>query len=153
MIRSIVLLLVSCVTAVAHAQSFQLTPQIIAVAPGSSVPTELTLALLPTINMVGAQIDIAVDLDRFGWFQVLPVQAAGRSRECIVPNKAVRVLVVSTTAIPTDYSIPVCKIRIRAHTQTPPGNYYTTYAGGTAVRLDGSTFGVVANSVRIIVDD
>ena len=153
MIRSIALLVFACAAGSAHAATFQVTAQIIAVAPGEH-SQELTLSLLPNANMVGAQIDITMNLDRFGWVQAVPsTPAAGITKECAIVNGAVRGLVVSSTSFDPMYSIPVCRIRVRPHKVTPLGNYYTSYANGTTVRLDGTTTPASANSVRIIVDD
>ena len=153
MIRSIVLFAFAFAAGSAYAASFQLTAQIIAVAPGEH-SQELTLSLLPGVNTVGAQIDVTMNLDRFGWVQATPATAAaGMTKECAVVNGAVRGLVVSSSTFDPMYSIPVCRIRIRPHRVTPLGNSYTSYANGTTVRLDGTTTPASANSVRIIVDD
>jgi hypothetical protein len=153
MIRPITLLALALAAGTAHANQFQLAPQITAVAPGAHGP-ELTLSLLPSLNTTGAQIDITINLDRFGWVQAMPSPPMqGMAKECVVVGGTVRAIVVAATTFPTMYSIPVCRIRVRPHLATPLGNYYTSSANGVAVRLDGSSQPIAANSARIIVDD
>lgn len=136
----------------AHAQ-FQMTPQIIAVAPGAH-SQELTIALAPTLNMAGAQIDMTVSLDRFGWVQATPASpTAGVEKTCLVVNGTVRAIAVAATSMPTGYSIPVCRVRIRPYLVTPLGNYYTSAANGTMLRTDGSSARAYGSSIRVIVDD
>ena len=152
MIRLLSAFVLAFAANVAHANQFKLAPETIAVANGEHTQ-ELTLSLLPSLNTVGAQIDITVNLDRFGWVQVLPASpSAGMQKDCVVVNGVVRALVVAATTFPTMYSIPVCRIRIRPHMATPRGNYYTSRINGVAVRLDGSEQPISANSVRVIVD-
>lgn len=152
MFRSLALLTLALAATGAHAQ-FQMTPQIIAVAPGA-YSQELTIALSPTANMAGAQIDMSMNLDRFGWVQATAAApTAGVEKTCIVVNGMVRALVVSTTSIPMGYSIPVCRVRIRPHLVTPRGNYYTSAINGTVVKVDGSSAPAYGSSIRVIVDD
>jgi hypothetical protein len=73
MLRLIALLTLALAATGVHAQ-FQMTPQIIAVAPGAH-SQELTIALLPASNMAGAQIDMTMHLDRFGWVQATAAPA------------------------------------------------------------------------------
>jgi hypothetical protein len=153
MIRSLAFLPFVLAAGAAHANQFQLAPQITAIAPGEH-GQELVLSLLPSPNTTGAEIDIKVNLDRFGWVQALPSPpTSGMSKQCAVIGGAVRAMVVSSTTFPTMYSIPVCRIRVRPHLATPRGNYYTSSANGIAVRLDGSSQAISANSARLIVDD
>ena len=152
MLRLLVLLTLALAATGAHAQ-FQMTPQIIAVAPGA-YSQELTISLLPGPNMAGAQIDMTMNLDRFGWVQATEATpTAGVAKTCTVANGNVRALVVSATSIPTGYTIPVCRVRIRPHLVTPLGNYYTSAANGTVVKVDGSSTTASGSSIRVIVDD
>ena len=152
MFRLLALLTLALVATGARAQ-FQMTPQIIAVAPGAH-SQELTIALSPTANMAGAQIDMTMQLDRFGWVQATAAPAtAGVEKTCTVVNGTVRALVIAATSMPTGYSIPVCRVRIRPHLVTPLGNYYTSAANGTVVRVDGSSAAASGSSIRVIVDD
>ena len=152
MLRFLTMLTLTLVATGVQAQ-FQMTPQIIAVAPGAH-SQELTIALSPTANMAGAQIDMTMNLDRFGWVQAtVAAPTAGVEKTCTVVNGRVRALVVSGTSIPTGYSIPVCRVRIRPHLATPRGNYYTSAANGSVVRVDGSSTTAHGSSIRVIVDD
>ena len=153
MMRSLLLLVFAVAASTAHAASFQLTPQIIAVAPGQHTQ-ELTLSLLPGINTVGAEIEIVMNLDRFGWVQAMPSSSTpGVTKACTVVNGVVRAVAIAATQFDSMYSIPVCRIRIRPHASTPLGNYYTSYANGYSMRIDGSLWSASGNSVRVIVDD
>jgi hypothetical protein len=148
-IASIALALAACS---AHAQ-FQFAPQITAVAPGQH-SQEITISLLPPPNTAGAQISMAMNLDRFGWVQALPSSTqAGMSKRCIVVGGVVHAEVVSGTTFDTMYAIPVCRVRVRPHQATPLGNYYLSYLNGFLMRTDGSSQSASANTVRVIVDD
>jgi hypothetical protein len=153
MIRSLTALAFACFAGGAHAATFNVSQQIIAVDKGEH-SQELTVTFSPAPNTVGGQIDLTMNLDRFGWVQALPsTPQPGMTKECIIVNGAVRVLVASDAPFDTFYTIPVCRFRLRPHLVTPYGNYYTSYANGMTVRLDGSTTPATATSVRVIVDD
>lgn len=152
MLRLTLLLILALATTSVRAQ-FQMTPQIIAVAP-SAHSQELTIALSPTLNMVGAQIDMTLPLDRFGWVQAIPAAAtAGVDKTCTVVNGTVRALVVAAASMPTGYSIPVCRVRLRPHAVTPRGHFFTSASKGVVVKTDGSTAPAYGSSIRVIVDD
>ena len=152
MLRPLAFLTLALAATGAHAQ-FQMTTQIIAVAPGAH-SQELINSLAPSINMAGAQIDMTMNLDRFGLVQATAAApTAGVEKTCTVANGTVRALVVAASTMPTGYYIPVCRVRIRPHLVTPLGNYYTGYANGTVVRVDGSTSTGSGSSIRVIVDD
>lgn len=151
--RSSILFALLAAAGSAHAATFNVSQTIIAVDKGEH-SVELVLSLSPAPNTVGAQIDLTMNLDRFGWVQALPAAPqSGMSKECIVVNGAVRALVASVAPFDTMYAIPVCRFRLRPHMVTPYGNYYTGYANGMTVKLDGSTTSATATAIRVIVDD
>lgn len=151
--RSLLLLVLACCASVASANQIQLSPQIIAVANAEHSP-ELTLSLLPSPGTSAVSADVTLKLDRFGWVQVLPAAAAsGRQASCVLQGGVVRALLLSTSgiALPTGNTIPICRIRVRAHATTARGNYYITQANPIALNTAGDPLPAMTNSVRVIV--
>ncbi len=152
--RLLTLLALFVVATAAHANRFELTPQIIAVA-NAEHSQELTLWLAPSYNTSAAETSVSFNLDQFGWVEVRPAfPGSGLTAQCTLTGGVARATLIgnSGAAIPTGYAIPVCRLRVRPHTKTPRGNYYLLQSGGFAVSVDGTVRSTASSSLRVIVD-
>ena len=124
--RSLPLLALLCLPALAHGGELTLSPGLVYVDNGV-LSTEVLVGYRPNAGVHSMNAYVQVNLDRLGWAEteVVPSTSPDYGTVCEVSGGAARVAVYSSTsaALPTAALLPVCQLRVRPHAHTPRGHY------------------------------
>jgi hypothetical protein len=145
-----------CLPALALGGQLTVSPSSLSVDNGEQ-SEEILIAYQPGANVHWMDVQLRLNLDRFGWAQaqVVPSGTPDYATECQVWGGNVRAVAssaASSIALPTAAAIPVCRVRIRTHAHTPRSRNEIAIPHITEHRTD-QLFPVYtpATGVRVVV--